>query len=169
MHNFKAAVDRMASFPRTLKTLVDGLPASDLRWKPPSGAWSVLEILCHLADEEVADFRPRVERTLAGRNWDPIDPEGWVHERHYNGQSPDEVLARFAVEREKSVTWLKSLTAPDWDAVHEHPALGSISAGDVMASWCAHDALHLRQIAKRLFELANRDGSPYLTGYAGSW
>jgi hypothetical protein len=50
-----------------------------------------------------------------------------------------------------------------------HPKVGATAAGDVMASWAAHDALHLRQIAKRLWELAGRDGAPFRTGYAGEW
>lgn len=162
-------LDRMACFPRCVDALLVGLSADDLRWRPPSGAWSILEVLCHLADEEVLDFRARVQRTLAEEDWEPIDPEGWAVERRYNEQSPVEVMARFEVEREKSVAWLKSLREPDWDGVHEHPRFGGIAAGDVMASWLAHDALHLRQIAKRLYELAARDGEPFGTGYAGKW
>lgn len=163
------ALDRLACFPRCVEALIVGLCDADLRWKPPGGAWSILEVLCHLADEEVLDFRARVERTLAGEDWEPIDPEGWAGQRRYNEQSPAEVMARFAVEREKSVAWLTSRREPDWEAVHEHPRFGRIAAGDVMASWLAHDALHLRQIAKRLYELAGRDGAPFGTGYAGKW
>jgi hypothetical protein len=37
-----------------------------------------------------------------------------------------------------------------------------------MASWAAHDALHLRQIAKRLYELTARDAGRYSAGYAGA-
>jgi hypothetical protein len=40
-------------------------------------------------------------------------------------------------------------------------------AGDLLASWAAHDARHLEQIAKRLHGLAARDGTPYSVAYAG--
>ena len=40
---------------------------------------------------------------------------------------------------------------------------------DLLTSWAAHDALHLRQIAKRLFQLAERDGGEYNSRYAGEW
>jgi hypothetical protein len=38
-----------------------------------------------------------------------------------------------------------------------------------MVSWCAHDALHLRQIAKRTFQMAQRDGGRFTADYAGDW
>lgn len=169
MQNLPHALARLATFPRMLESLCSTLPIDDLRRKPSASDWSILEILCHLADEETSDFRPRVERTLGGLPWDPIDPQGWAVERKYNEQSPAEVIARFAAERERSIAWLTSLEEPDWDAVHSHPKFGPIRAGDIMASWLAHDALHLRQIAKRLYELAQRDGHPHSTIYAGSW
>jgi hypothetical protein len=39
----------------------------------------------------------------------------------------------------------------------------------LLASWAAHDALHLRQIARRLHGLAARDAGPYGVAYAGEW
>jgi hypothetical protein len=167
VHNPPALIDRLACFPRVLQALAAGLPDADLRWKPAPQHWSILEILCHLADEEERDFRPRLANTLAARPWEPIDPEGWAD--RYNEQSPAEIVARLATERERSVAWLQSLQETDWDTPHAHPILGPIRAGDLLASWAAHDALHLRQIARRLHELAQRDGLPYGSAYAGSW
>lgn len=169
MHNLPAMIDRLACFPRVLQTLATGVTDEGLRFKPAPRHWSILEVFCHLADEEERDFRPRIERTLAQASWEPIDPERWAHQHRYNEQSPAEVLARFATLREQSLAWLHGLGAPDWEAAHRHGILGSIRAGDLMASWVAHDALHLRQIARRLYELAGRDAAPYSTAYAGDW
>jgi hypothetical protein len=33
----------------------------------------------------------------------------------------------------------------------------------------AHDYLHLRQIAKRMYQMAGRDAGEYSTRYAGEW
>jgi hypothetical protein len=140
-------------------------------WKPPSGAWSILEIVCHLGDEEVDDFRTRLRLTLEdpSQDWPKIDPEGWARERRYNERDLGESLERFARERAASVAWLRSLRDVDWSRAATHPRLGSLRAGDLMASWAAHDALHLRQIAKRLHELAAADAPGFDAGYAGEW
>lgn len=164
-----STIDRLACFPRSLQSLAAGITDADMRFKPAPPHWSILEVLCHLADEEERDFPARLARTLAGEPWEPIDPEGWAHQHRYNEQSPAETIARFATAREQSLAWLHGLGAIDWEASHEHPILGRVCAGDLFASWVAHDALHLRQIAKRLHDLAQRDAAPYSTAYAGNW
>ncbi len=169
IQNYPACLDRLASFPRSLAALVAGISDADLRHQPASGDWSILEVLCHLADEEDRDFKPRLERTLKGEAWEPIDPEGWAITHDYNRQSPAETLARFATQREQSLAWIKSIGTPDWNRAHEHPKLGTMHAGTLFASWLAHDALHLRQIAKRMYELAVRDAGSFDTKYAGDW
>ncbi|UCD75062.1 MAG: DinB family protein [Phycisphaerales bacterium] len=169
--NANSLIDSLECFPDVVGALVKPLPDSDARWKPPDGAWSILEIIAHLADEEVEDFRRRVEMTLNNPHqpWPPIDPEGWAAERRYDRRDPAEELKRFASEREASVRWLRTLKDPDWARAYEHPKLGPLRAGDVFVSWVAHDALHLRQIAKRRFQIAQRDGGGFRTDYAGQW
>jgi hypothetical protein len=44
-------IDRMERFPATLSTLLADIPNQDARFKPQTGAWSILEILRHLGDE----------------------------------------------------------------------------------------------------------------------
>ncbi|MHC4992458.1 MAG: DinB family protein, partial [Planctomycetota bacterium] len=147
------------------------LSIEDARWRPADGSWSVLEILRHLGDEEVDDFRARLDRTLRDpqEDWTPIDPEGWAVQRRYNEADFHEAIERFVSERRTSIAWLRGLGAPAWEHEHRHARLGSMRAGDLLASWAAHDTLHLRQIAKRLFQLARRDAGEYATRYAGEW
>lgn len=169
--NHLALVERMATFPGAVAELIRGVSDEDARWRPASGAWSILEIVCHLGDEEVEDFRARVRSTLEDpeRAWTPIDPEGWATQRAYNEADLGEAIERLAREREVSVQWLRSLESPDWSRAWVHPKFGPQRAGDVMVSWAAHDALHLRQLAKRLYELGVRDGGGFDAGYAGDW
>jgi len=169
--NTAAVIAGMERFPVGLAALIGRRSGDDVRWRPASGAWSILEIVNHLADEEVEDFRRRLELTLADptQAWPGIDPEAAARQREYNAHDFDESLERFAAERERSIQWLRSLDTPDWEAAHQHPSLNAIRAGDLLTAWSAHDALHLRQIAKRLFELAQRDAGAYSTEYAGAW
>ncbi|MBX3363892.1 MAG: DinB family protein [Phycisphaeraceae bacterium] len=164
-------MQRMERFPAALSAAAATVSLDDARWKPSSGAWSILEICCHLLDEEREDFRPRIRFILEEHPgpWPPIDPQGWAAERGYNQADLPDTLRRFAQEREASLSWLRSLGPTDWSSAYQHPRFGLIRAGDLLAAWSAHDALHLRQIAKRLHELAGRDGEPFSTIYAGEW
>ena len=78
-------------------------------------------------------------------------------------------LDAFRHERADSIAWLRSLGAPDWSVAYHHPKVGPVKAGDLLVSWAAHDALHLRQISKRLYQLALRDAPGMDAAYAGQW
>jgi len=161
----------MEAFPSLLRAACMGLSADQWRWKPVSGAWSVLEIVGHLADEETDDFRVRVLSTLEDpeRPWPKIDPEAAARDRRYNEQDPAAQLERFERERADSVRLVRALASPDWSRTHRHPSIGPLRAGDLMLSWAVHDTLHLRQIAKRRYEMLLSAGSDYSADYAGKW
>jgi hypothetical protein len=169
--NAAALIARLEHLPAALPSLLAGVSVEDARWKPPSAAWSILEIVNHLADEEESDFRARIRATLAEpqQDWPKIDPEGWAVQRRYNERDLGESIARFVRSRRESMQWLHSLGEVAWDRACQHPRFGPIHAGALLGAWAAHDALHLRQIAKRLYELAQRDADPYPTIYAGQW
>lgn len=169
--NAAPIIDRLERMTTLLPSLVAGLPDVDVKFKPPTGAWSILEVVNHLVDEETLDFRMRLKLTLEqpGVTWPPIDPEGLAVEKKYNEQDLAGSLVRFVTERAASVRWLRSLDSPDWNQTYQHPRVGPVAAGMLLASWQAHDALHIRQIAKRLFELASRDAPEFTTKYAGEW
>jgi hypothetical protein len=169
--NLPKLIASLERFGRMLPEVVREVSPDDSRWKPPDSAWSILEIFCHLADEEEFDFRARLESTLTDPSapWPPIAPEAWAIERRYNEGELAPVIARFTSLRRQSVSWLRSLENPDWTRTYHDPQVGPIRAGDLVASWAAHDCLHFRQISKRMYQLAERDGSEYSTSYAGDW
>ena len=76
--NTQLLIGRLAGFAETLPSAVAVIPDADARWRPEQGGWSILEIVAHLADEEIDDFRMRTELTLRDPElpWPPIDPEG---------------------------------------------------------------------------------------------
>ena len=169
--NYEKMVKSLTDFPAILQASVIGLADDQVRWKPSSGNWSILEVVRHLGDEEVDDFRTRVMMTLKDptKSWPPIDPEAWAEERYYNADNFDEALSRFVNERHHSTELLNQLNEPDWNNTYVHPNLGEFRAGDIFASWCAHDYLHLRQITKRRFEMIQFDAGNFNTHYAGNW
>lgn len=142
------------------------------RWKPAPEHWSILEVCCHLLDEEREDFRVRLRSTLedAARPWPALDLVGVAEKRKYNERDLTTTLDEFVRERRSSVAWLRSLPeSTDFRTAYQHPRFGPIHAGDLLASWAAHDALHLRQIAKRLHAMAADDAPGFAIAYAGEW
>jgi len=163
--------ERLAEGGRLLRAHLEAIDAEEAIWRPPGGGWTVLEIAGHLFDEEREDFRARLDLLLhrPGEPWPGIDPEKWVTERRYAERDLGATLEAFLEERRRSVDWLHSLRSPDWSRVHVRPNGTQLSAGDLLASWIAHDVLHLRQLVRRRFEYGQALASPYATEYAGKW
>lgn len=165
-------IDRLERFTETFPAIVAAFHPDDIAWKPDPESWSVLEIVCHMADEEAEDFPTRVFLTLQdpSLDWPPIDPEGWAISRGYLAQDLQTQLARWTTLRTQSIKALRALENPDWSSTKQHNQFGPMVAIDLLGAWSAHDALHLRQLAKRLHQLASRDAGPdSTTRYAGDW
>ncbi|MCW5520553.1 DinB family protein [Aureitalea sp. L0-47] len=139
-------------------------------WKPAPDKWCLLEIVCHLHDEECEDFRARVKHVLECPNepMPPFDPLDLVKARNYIGQDFQVMLDKFSEERSRSLKWLSSLKAPNWDNSYQHPKLGPMSAELFLTNWLAHDYIHIRQILKVKFAYLQQSTNEPLS-YAGSW
>jgi hypothetical protein len=150
--------------------LLEKVGDAEVRWKPAPDKWCLLEVACHLLDEEREDFRARVQHVLMTPEapLPQIDPPGWVTARRYMDQDFATVLERFLAERDKSVDWLWSLDAPPWRNAHPHPRFGPMSAELFLVNWVAHDHHHIRQINNLRYGYLHST-SPEPLDYAGPW
>jgi len=139
-------------------------------WKKTPDKWCLLEIVCHLYDEERDDFRFRTQWVLKRPNEvpPPFNPIDWISEHSYLQQDYSKMLNQFIKEREQSIKWLRSLKNPKWDNSFEHPKLGAMTAKYFLNNWLAHDYLHLRQITKLKFDYFSFKTGNNLN-YAGEW
>lgn len=165
-----AIVNELARNQIVFRHLLVSKPAAARRWRPAPEKWNLLEIVCHLYDEEREDFRARVKHGLETPELPApdIDPEGWVTARDYASADYEAKLAAFLHERDASVAWLRSLAAPPWDRAYRHPQLGPMSARMFLANWLAHDYLHLRQIIRYGYQFLGQESGEDLR-YAGEW
>ena len=155
-------IERLAANATIFESLTKGLAADQGSWKPAPDKWSILEVINHLYDEEREDFRQRLQLVLtdAALAWPPIAPQEWVTaaptaiailvNRSYN----------FLSERQKSLAWLRKLSSPNLESRHEREA-GSLSAGDLLASWLAHDFLHIRQLTRLHWQYLTANANPF--------
>ncbi len=168
--NLDYFIERFSKNRGVFEGLVRGVSVEQARWKPAPEKWSILEVVNHLYDEEREDFRQRLELVLAdpAKPWPPIAPRDWVTTRGYNDRDLDTSLDNFFAEREKSLAWLQQLSSPNWQNSNEGPN-GRLTAGDMLASWLAHDFLHVRQLARLQWQYVGAIADPYQTAYGGPW
>ena len=167
--NLEFAINQLQHNLPVIRSMVAGVADEQARWKPNAESWSILEVINHLYDEEREDFRQRIDYMLhrPDEDWPPIDPAGWVTARKYNERDLTESLANFAEERLNSLKWLPQLAEADWQIARPTPWRASLSAGDLLASWVAHDHLHIRQLNELHYAYIVKQMEPYGVGYAG--
>jgi hypothetical protein len=168
--NIDYFIERFSRNRRVFESLVGEMSVEQARWRPAPDKWSILEVINHLFDEEKEDFRQRLELVLAdpAQPWPPIDPRNWPTTRGYNERNLETSLNNFLAEREKSIAWLQQLSEPNWQNQNVGPN-GTLSGGDLLASWLAHDFLHIRQLARLHWQYVAEIADPHQTTYAGPW
>jgi hypothetical protein len=94
MLNLSDTITRLEHTARAIQALVGSVTEEQAPWKPGTEDWSITEVICHLADEEVEDFRTHTDQLLyhTGDPWQAIDPQAWVTQRKYNQQDHRSVL-----------------------------------------------------------------------------
>jgi hypothetical protein len=168
--NLKYFTERLATNRDVFESLVRNVSPEQAKWRPAPEKWSILEVVNHLYDEEREDFRQRLELVLSvpGQPFPKIDPRGWVTSRGYYERKLESSLNSFLAEREVSLNWLARLESPNWENRNEGPN-GILTGGDLMASWLAHDYLHIRQLTRLHWQYLGEIAHPYSTAYAGPW
>jgi hypothetical protein len=153
-----------------ISTLLMGITQEEAQFRPTPEAWSILEVICHLYDEEREDFREHLDFVLHRQDeeYHVIHPQAWVKERRYNEQNFLEMQDQFFGERQISLQWLKGLEDVDWNTTYTSE-YGSVTAGEMLCSWVAHDNLHIRQLVELRRARIVKITQPYPIEYAGEW
>ena len=141
--------------PGQLVRLLTGASRTVLATRPVVGQWSVVEIVAHLADAELA-FSWRIRNAIASPGaalawWDEAV---WAERLGYQSIPWRASLGRFRALRLANLSLLGSLPPAAWDSCYgTHAKRGRQSVRDFVTLEAAHDLNHLRQIraAKRRF------------------
>lgn len=163
-------IDQLDQHQGLFNALLKDIDTPMILWKQKPEKWCLLEIICHLYDEERKDFRFRTQWVLEKPNEipPPFNPLAWVKDHRYLEQDYHQMLGKFLAERQQSLKWLKALKNPQWDNSFEHPKLGTLKATYFLNNWLAHDYLHIRQILTLKFDYLKQQSEGGLD-YAGVW
>jgi hypothetical protein len=146
-------VDVIEETSRRLSEIVSRLSAtstapsasSHLEWRPAPGKWNAREILCHLADCEIA-FAFRLRQTLAETNhvMQPFDQEKWAG--MYGGLSARAALSAFSSLREWDLALIQNTPADAMGRKCSHPERGDMTFRTIVETMAGHDLNHLQQL-----------------------
>jgi uncharacterized damage-inducible protein DinB len=135
----------LASTARHLEKIVDELGPAQTDVAPAQGKWSAREIVCHLADCEMA-FAFRIRQTLAEDHHriQPFDQEKFAV--NYSAYGLQEALTTFGAARNWNLALLRSLPQEAYSKAVTHPERGSMTFQTIVETMAGHDANHLGQL-----------------------
>ncbi|OGC94729.1 MAG: hypothetical protein A2W25_16080 [candidate division Zixibacteria bacterium RBG_16_53_22] len=128
------------------------LPREMWHYKPSPNAWSIHEIIIHLADSEANGYiRFRKAISEPGKPILTYDQEGWALHLDYASQSAEDYLELFKWLRAASYSTLRK--APDmiWQHAVIHPERGTMTTEDLLDIYANHAGKHIAQM-KRVYE-----------------
>jgi hypothetical protein len=113
--------------------------------------FNAFDVIGHLIHGERTDWMPRAKRILEfgeTRAFDPFDRR--AQEGESEGKLLGQLLDEFARLRSDNLTELRSLKLGPEDLNRRglHPALGTVTLSQLLATWAAHDLTHLHQISR---------------------
>jgi hypothetical protein len=147
------AIEVLAQTPAVLSALLRGKSAAWLNARKTPEAFSAIDVLGHLIYGELTDWIPRVRIILEHQDAQPFEPfDRFGFQNSIAGKTIDELLGEFATLRDESLETLRSfnLTEEQLELPGKHPELGSVTLGNLLATWVVHDLGHIAQIVKTM-------------------
>lgn len=137
--------------PHALNAMLAGLPPFWTASNEGADSWSPYDVVGHLIHGERTDWIPRAEIILRRgpeRRFTPFDRFAQFHESQ--GKSLDDLLNEFTRLRTENLATLTGwgLTEVELSLQGEHPAFGTVTLRQLLATWVAHDLGHIVQIAR---------------------
>ena len=148
LHDGVAILERT---PAAFRALLSGLPDTWIAGDEGPDTFSPFDNVGHLIHGEHADWIPRARIILAQgatRTFEPYDRFAQVRESA--GKTLAQLLDEFAEIRASNLTTLSgwNLTDAQLSLPGEHPALGTVTLRQLLATWVAHDLGHLAQTSR---------------------
>jgi hypothetical protein len=150
-HNLEYTISLLDRTPATLNALLRGLPESWTLRNEGEKTWSAFDVVGHLIHGERTDWMPRARMILHSGDTPAFDSfDRFAQERESQGKSLKELLDEFAKLRAKNLNELRGLELrqEDYERRGRHPALGSVTLSQLLATWAVHDLTHLHQISR---------------------
>jgi len=167
--NLAEAVAVLTRTPATLNAMLRGLPNTWVRCNEGKDSWSAFDIVGHLIVGERTDWMPRLRIILENGEARPFAPfDRFAQFGETQGKSLEQLLDEFARLRSESLATLQQLNLQpaDFSRRGKHPALGTVTLSELLATWTVHDMTHMHQLS-RVMAYQYRDAVGPWSAYLG--
>lgn len=134
---------------RLVQEYAESVPRSIRTRKPDAVAFSVNEIVHHLADvERLWKERFAKMKNADGVVFEPMNPDAIAKEQAYNAQEMGDALTEWATLRAQTIEMVKAMDDTFASRVAVHPRYGDMTVSRALDVMANHDLQHLEQMKR---------------------
>jgi uncharacterized damage-inducible protein DinB len=143
-------IDSYLAGPAALRRAVAGLSREQLRARPIAGKWSMLEVVCHIADFEPV-YADRMKRVIAEERPSLLgaDEQRFAAALAYHDRNLDEELSIVEQTRSQMARILRTLPSSALERVGVHNEAGPLSLAELITRITDHIPHHVKFIAEK--------------------
>ena len=137
--------DVLEATPKRLQEAFRAMGPEGLKRSYAPGKWSAAQILCHLADAEMAiGFRLRQVLSEENHKIQAFEEDDWA--KRYTGLDAKTALDAQAAMRAWNLALIRTLKPEDWKRNTFHPERGEETVEVLIKMLAGHDLNHLAQM-----------------------
>lgn len=147
MNDFADLLERFRRGGELIAVVSTGAAGPELDYSPQPGAWTVRQIVCHLADAEIVGA-DRFRRVIAEENPTIIayDEKAWAEKLDYHRRKLSQAIETFRRVRAENYELLKELPPETYQRKGTHNQRGELSLYDLLRIYAEHSESHAKQI-----------------------
>jgi hypothetical protein len=135
----------LESTPNRLDELTRALDTAQLVRRPALEKWSIRDILCHLADTEIAfGFRLRQTASQEHHVIQPFDQDAWAEPSAW--LDAHDGLRAFGEGRRWNLLFARAVDPSVMERPVTHPERGTMTFRTILETMAGHDVNHLKQV-----------------------
>ncbi|NHM06933.1 DinB family protein [Flavobacterium sp. CYK-4] len=162
--NISQAITVLERTPKTLDFLLSGMEDSWIFNNEGEESWSPYDVLGHLIHGEKTDWIVRMDIILSDqpeRTFATFDR--FAQFESNKGKTFTALMEEFQSLRSTNINILKSknLTDDDLAKTGIHPALGTVTLKELLATWVVHDLGHIAQISRVMAKQYQNEVGPW--------
>jgi len=145
-----SALDLYARGPQLLREATAGLTDRQLRTPAPPGVWSVMQIVCHIADFEIV-YADRMKRVLVEDRPTMFggDPDQFAARLSYLERDLEEELAVIESIRAQVTRILRAAAPEDFAREGRHSVDGPLSLATLLKRIAGHIPHHVKFVTDK--------------------
>ena len=145
-----SAIEAYLAGPQDLRAAVAGLGREQLVSRPVPGKWSILEVVCHLADTD-ANIAHRIKRVLSEERptFERVQPDRMQAALAYHARDAEEELTAFEVTRRQIARILSASPPEAWERRGVVGERGDRTVAQMVNGAIEHLAHHLKLVVEK--------------------